>query len=207
MIASLGTGVLLGLSSGFLPGPLLTLMVAQTLRHGPREGVKVALSPLVTDVPIITLCLLVLAGLAHNDRLLGGLSLVGALVVALLGLNALRARPPRLDAPPAAPRSLLKGAAINALNPHPYLFWLTVGGPALLVGWGQSPATAGLFMGGFFVCLIGAQLAVVVLTASSRRFLGGRAHRALLRGLGALLLVFAATLARDGLTLLGVLHP
>jgi len=39
------------------PRPLLALVLAQTLRHGAREGCKIALTPLVTDAPIIIVAL------------------------------------------------------------------------------------------------------------------------------------------------------
>ncbi|MDY6953588.1 MAG: LysE family translocator, partial [Thermodesulfobacteriota bacterium] len=50
---TLAIGIVLGLSAGFAPGPLLALVISQTLRHNAVEGLKVALAPLVTDLPII----------------------------------------------------------------------------------------------------------------------------------------------------------
>jgi threonine/homoserine/homoserine lactone efflux protein len=47
MMTALASGAFLGLACGLAPGPLLALLLAQTLRHGPREGCKVALAPLV----------------------------------------------------------------------------------------------------------------------------------------------------------------
>ena len=62
MMTAFASGAFLGLSCGLAPGPLLALLLAQTLRHGPGEGCKVALAPLFTDAPIIvaTLVLAVL---------------------------------------------------------------------------------------------------------------------------------------------------
>ena len=51
MITALASGAFLGLSCGLAPGPLLALLLAQTLRHGPREGCKIALTPLVSLSP------------------------------------------------------------------------------------------------------------------------------------------------------------
>lgn len=53
MIGFLLSGILLGLSGGLAPGPLLTLVASETLRHGARAGVRVALAPLLTDLPIV----------------------------------------------------------------------------------------------------------------------------------------------------------
>jgi hypothetical protein len=69
MTTALASGVLLGLFCGLAPGPLLALVLAQTLRHGPREGCKITLTPLVTDAPIIALAL-ALAAKMEQLRLL-----------------------------------------------------------------------------------------------------------------------------------------
>lgn len=69
MIASLITGLVLGLSAGVSPGPLTVLVISQTLTHGPREGYKVAFAPLITDAPIIALTIVVLTQLANSQTL------------------------------------------------------------------------------------------------------------------------------------------
>ena len=44
-----------------LASPRLTLLLARPLWHGPREGCKIALTPLATDAPIILVPLVVAA--------------------------------------------------------------------------------------------------------------------------------------------------
>ncbi|UCD33501.1 MAG: hypothetical protein JSV38_06465 [Desulfobacterales bacterium] len=53
MSSALWVGVMFGLSAGFAPGPLLTLVITQTLRHGIKEGILTASAPVLTDAPII----------------------------------------------------------------------------------------------------------------------------------------------------------
>ena len=65
------TGVLLGLSGGLAPGPLLTLVVAETLRHGVRAGIGVALVPLLTDMPIVLVTVALLHPLTDQHVPLG----------------------------------------------------------------------------------------------------------------------------------------
>ncbi len=203
MTGSLAAGAILGLAAGLSPGPLLALVLAQTLRHGPREGAKVAVSPLVTDLPILLVCGLVLAGVRHQDAILGLVSLAGAAVLLRLGLDSLRSRGLRADVRAAEPRSLLRGVLVNALSPHPYLFWLTVGMPLVLRDWAREPAAAVAFLAAFYVCLVGSKLGVVLVCHRSRGLLSGAAYVWTMRLLGLLLLGFAAFLARDGLRLLG----
>ena len=72
-----GSGLLVGLASGLAPGPLLALVIAQTLRHNVGEGLKVTLAPLLTDLPIIVGALFLLQRVAAVSMLLGALALVG----------------------------------------------------------------------------------------------------------------------------------
>ena len=151
-------GLSLGLGAGLAPGPLLALVVQATLERGFAAGARVAAAPLVTDAPIIVLCVLVLDGL--GDDVLAALSLAGAAFVAWLAVDALRTRPS--ESQPAS-GDLRRAALVNVLSPHPWLFWLTVGGP-LVVG-----DAGALFVAGFYVTLVGAKVAVAALVAAGRR--------------------------------------
>ena len=64
MVSFISIGMLLGLSAGFAPGPLLTLVISETLSHDVKSGVKVALSPVFTDLPIVIITLTLLAQLS-----------------------------------------------------------------------------------------------------------------------------------------------
>jgi threonine/homoserine/homoserine lactone efflux protein len=72
-------GLLLGLGVGLAPGPLLALVISASLRGGTAHGLRVAFSPLLTDLPIIVISLFVLRQV--NESALGFLSIVGALVL------------------------------------------------------------------------------------------------------------------------------
>jgi threonine/homoserine/homoserine lactone efflux protein len=202
--SSLAVGTVLGLSAGFAPGPLLALVITQTLRHGAREGMKVAAAPLITDMPIILGSLFVLSRLSAFDRLLGGISLLGGLYVLYLAYESFRTGPVTLEEVHDQPRSFRKGALINALNPHPYLFWATVGGPLVLKSGQQSLVAPLLFVTGFYVFLVGSKLFLAFLAGRSRAFLTKKAYLWTMRVLGCLLAAFAVFLLKDALTYLGI---
>ena len=156
---SLLIGLSLGLGAGLAPGPLLALVVGATLERGFAAGARLAAAPLLSDAPIVALCVLVLRGLP--DRALALLSLAGAVFVAYLAVDALRER-----SEAAPPSDLRRAVVVNALSPHPWLFWLTVGGP-LLVEDGPGPGVA--FAVGFYVMLVGAKVAIAGLVAAGSR--------------------------------------
>jgi threonine/homoserine/homoserine lactone efflux protein len=202
----LATGVVLGLAAGFAPGPLLALILAQSIRYGTREGLKVAAAPLITDVPIVILATaLVVAAAEAAGGLLGAISLAGAAFVTYLGIESIRATGVQAGRPDEAPRSWARGALVNALSPHPYIFWITVGAPVLIRAWSEGPLAAAAFLVGFYACLVGAKMLLAVIAGRSGGRLRGRGYRAVMVVLGALLLVFAVRLAGEGLRLLGIL--
>ncbi|HPO12411.1 MAG TPA: LysE family translocator [Candidatus Hydrogenedentes bacterium] len=206
MAASLVAGIVLGLSAGFSPGPFLTLVISHSLAHGAREGVKVALAPLITDVPIVLLSILVLARLAGFHLLLGGITFAGGLFLAYLAYESFKITGFDLDTPCSKPQSLRRGVLVNFLNPHPYLFWLTVGSPIIIKGWAVSPFNAAGFLAGFYGCLVGSKVLVAVSVGRSRHFFTGKPYVYVMRILGVLLSVFALLLFWEALEFLGVLN-
>ena len=205
ILSTLGSGVVLGLSAGLSPGPLLTLVLAQSVRHGTREGIKVALAPFLTDVPTILLSVLVLRRLSHFGPVLGAVSLVGTLFVLWLAWESLTVRGMEPVRPDADPKSLRRGVLVNLLNPNVYVFWLTVGGPIILKAWAKTPMAAVGFLACLLGFLVGSKMTVAVIVGRSRHLLAGRGYRTVMRTLGVLLVLFAVLMFRDGLRLLGVL--
>ena len=125
-------GIVLGLSAGLAPGPLLTLVLSETLQYGVQSGMKVALAPVITDLPIILITFFILAKLSSFQDVLGVVSLVGGGFLLLMAWETLRTKKVEIDTQSEKPRSLSKGVLANALNPHPYLFWFSVGAPTML---------------------------------------------------------------------------
>ena len=205
MIAALASGAFLGLSCGLAPGPLLALLLAQTLRHGPREGCKIALTPLVTDAPIIVVALVLAAKLAELRPLLGIVSIAGGVFVLYLAWDSFRPVHPGAEAPAERPRSWFKGILTNLLSPHPWLFWLTVGAATLAKAMAQSWLVAVAFLSGFYVLLVGSKVGVALMAGRSRDLLAGRPYRVAMLVLAVLLGVFALLLFREGLKLLALI--
>jgi len=202
MIELLGAAAAFGLSGGLSPGPLLALVLAETLAYGRRAGLAVAVAPLVTDGPIIAAAVFLFGRIEDSGPALGIVSLAGGCLLASWGVAGIRARPPEIEDAAADPRawgSLAKGVAANFLNPSPYLFWLTIGAPLLVraaePGWGM----AAFFLGVFYVGLVGSKVVLAVLVARSRSVLGSRGYLSAHRALAAVLLVYAAVFIRDGL--------
>ncbi|MCF8052438.1 MAG: LysE family translocator [Desulfobacterales bacterium] len=197
MNVSFLSGLLLGLAAGVAPGPLLTLVVSQTLRFGTAEGLKVALAPLLTDLPIVLVSVLLLSRLADSGKVLGAISLAGSFYLGFLAWEALRTKPVKNDFSNADPKSWRRGALVNFLNPHPYLFWMTVGGPLILKGMEKDPSSPLLFVAGFYILLVGSKLLLAGIIGRYRGFLSSRAYVTVVRALGLVLAGIGLFLLRD----------
>jgi threonine/homoserine/homoserine lactone efflux protein len=170
------------------PGPLQAYLFSQALAYGWRRTMPAALSPLVSDGPIIALVVLVLTRLPA--RFEAGVRCGGGIFLIYLAVNALRSwrRYTLASAPGAgsARRSLLRGTVVNLLNPNPYLGWSLVLGPLLLAGWREAPSHGIALLVGFYGTMVATLAGLVAVFAHARRF-GPRVARGLL-GLSAIAL-------------------
>ena len=115
----------------------------------------------------------------------------------ILGRTANAVARPKPKGVEAAAGSLRQGAVVDLLNPHPWVFWITVGVPILGDG---SAADAVLFLVPFYTMLIGAKLVVAAALGAGRdRLLHGSGYRWALRAAGALMLVAGVLLIAEGI--------
>jgi threonine/homoserine/homoserine lactone efflux protein len=205
MINFLTIGTILGLSAGFAPGPLLTLVISETLQHDIKSGIKVALAPIITDLPIIILTLFILVKLSNFHNILGIISLAGGFFILFMGFESIRTKGVELNFQKTKPKSLTKGILTNALNPHPYLFWFSVGAPTMTKAMSQNNIAPLAFISSFYVLLVGSKILLAILVGRSKSFLEGNVYIYTMRFLGLVLCVLALALFRDGLKLLKII--
>ncbi len=159
----------------------------------------------MTDPPIILVTLALATKLAQLRPLLGIFSIAGGAFVLFLAWQSFRPARQGAEAPTEPPRSWLKGIVTNLLNPHPWLFWLTVGAAILANAMTQGWQVAAAFLFGFYLLLVGSKVGVALMAGRSRDLLAGRPYRVVMRVLAVLLAVFALLLFREGLRHLAVI--
>jgi threonine/homoserine/homoserine lactone efflux protein len=216
MITALLLGISYGFTAGISPGPLLGLVISQTLQRGWRAGSMVALAPLLSDLPIVLLTMLVLSHLP--GAVLSWLGIIGGLFVVYLGGDTIHTAwktgssksknqeseiaeiaPMREIQEEKSSRTLVRAATTNAINPHPYLFWTTVGSQ-LLIRTAQTSGIASviIFLISFYLLLVGSKLAIVLIVSRSRHWLKGRVYQGILIGSGVLLIGLGLLLIWEG---------
>jgi len=200
------TGITFGLAAGISPGPLLAIVISETLSHSRKEGFHAALAPIMTDLPIVLISLAALSRLSQFESVLGVISLAGAVFIAYLSYQSFTVQGLPLPSEGLPKGSLKKGVLVNFLSPHPYLFWISVGSPIVLKAYSAGLPAALMFVGSFYLLLVGSKMAVAVFVDSSRSFLTSIAYVWTMRALGAVLLLFSILFTRDGIRLLGFIE-
>src|SRR5262249_40616116 len=135
---------------------------------------------------------------AMPGRVLAAIGVLGAAVLLTLGVSTVReAGQAELPATGGGTgtQSLRQGVIVNLLSPHPWLFWLSVGGPPLVTAWHHSAVHGGAFLLGFYGLLVGSKAVLAMLLGASRRWITLPWYRRLQRASGALLMAAAVALA------------
>jgi len=174
-------GIGYGLAAASQPGPFQTYLISQTLTRGWKRTLPAALAPLVSDGPIILICVLVLSQVPVWMQKI--LYIAGGLFILYLAYGTYNSwknfdsRLPSVET--GTQQSILKAALMNALSPGPYIFWTLVTGPILLKGWRETPVNGIGFLIGFYATLI-SSLAALILIFGTAAKLGPKFNRMLL---------------------------
>ncbi len=203
MLDGLAPAFAFGFIAGVMPGPLQTFLFLQSLRRG-AGALWVVPAPVVSDGPILVVCLLVLR--QAGEGLLRGLAAAGGLFLVYLAWETWRGLQRGADVTDDRVQGLenrdgwallARAATINFLGPAPWVFWGTVMGPLLVGQWRQSVGLGLAFLAVFYGTFMAIMVGQLVLFSSARR-LGPRIARAGTWLGVALLAVFAVLLLLYG---------
>jgi len=176
-------GFFLGVSAGAQPGPFQAYLITRALRGGWRRTWRAALAPLISDGPIVLVCLLVLTQVP--GWLVSGLRLAGGLYLLTLAWKVFQTLRSELSGAGGTEikgglenQNIFQAALLNLLNPNPWIFWSTVAGPAFLQGWRVAPLQGLGFVFSFYATMLSLLMATVALFSAA-----GRLDARVVRGL------------------------
>jgi threonine/homoserine/homoserine lactone efflux protein len=91
-----------------------------------------------------------------------------------------------------------KALLTNFLNPHPYVFWVTVGGPLVVQASELGPNAVGAFLVGFFGGLVGVKILIAFGVYRARAWLTGPGYVRVMRTLSIAMWGFATWMGWEG---------
>tara|TARA_Y100001968_G_scaffold140448_1_gene128463 strand:- start:1352 stop:2005 length:654 start_codon:yes stop_codon:yes gene_type:complete len=200
--ALVSAALLMGLGEGLKPGPLNTLVISETLQHNWKAGMKVSLSPLITDAPIITISAFLWSQATSLSGVESALYLAGAAFLTWLGIDGLRSASPDYSdiEKTDAEHSLRRGIITNLLNPNPWMFWTLAGAPFMVAAWNQSAWMPFAFVIPFLTVLIGVKILIAVSFDRSKQWMSDGGLLWSIRISSIALLALAILFAMQGFT-------
>jgi threonine/homoserine/homoserine lactone efflux protein len=191
---SLVLGISVGLVAGFIPGAYSTVVAATALERGTRTGLTVALIPLLTEMPALVASSLILTRLPTSALRWIGMGGGGLLLGFAWSAFRKGDTPPEEEDGTSDRGPLTRAILFGLLSPGPWAFWFFLGGPLLLSRWRHGWTQGVLFLGGFFVCFLGALVLLAWGVGRGREYLNRRWYRWTIRGVSAVLAVVGVVL-------------
>lgn len=193
-----------GCIAGISPGPLMALIIAETMKQGKATGIKIAFAPLITDLPIMALSIFVLSQLAFLHVILGLISFGGGVYLLYLAYENITLRHVKMQ-PLKTFSSLRKVILTNFLNPGPYVFFFSIGGPMIVSATRIHGYNTPLFISLFFTTFITINVAIAFGVHGFKFFFHSRQYLYALRLVGIVLLFFSISLFHQSLQYVGLL--
>ncbi len=203
LILYLLSGFTIGTTMALIPSPLLTLLISETMAHGRKEGIKIALIPSVTDFFFITLSIAAMSALKNIMPMLIVISMAGAFYLTRLAVKTWQNTGLTVSRNKIKPQSIRKGIITNIFNPSAYIFWFTIGAPIIINQWSENHLFPVFYLLGFYICLLGVRIAVAFLVARFNSILSTRGYVYMTRFLSIVLFLFALKIIHDGIIMAG----
>ncbi len=148
------TSFIIGLSGAMMPGPLLTVTIANSAKRGFWEGPKLIVGHGILELLLVILILFGISPIIKSNIFVVTISLIGGCMLAYMGYDMIKsAKKLTLDTSKDCENSpykspVLTGAMVSFANPYWLLWWATIG-----MGYLFSSMKFGLF--GVFVFFAG----------------------------------------------------
>ncbi len=130
MIQPLVSGIVSGLLLAILIGPVFFALIQTSIERGFRSGMLMATGVALSDGLYASVCLLGYSQLNITDTFQESLAVFGGLILIFFGASTLFKKPSMHAATdisaggrPGTYRYIIKGFALNSINPSVLLFW------------------------------------------------------------------------------------
>ena len=185
-------GVALGVIEGIKPGPLLTMVIRETLSGGLRAGVWTAAAPIFTDGPLIIVSLLAASWISTRPSILIVISILGAAYLLKMGLECFSIEPPSSAlAEVDVSDSFKRGVLTYLLNPNVYFFWFLIVGPLMASVADEEPLAPVAYAVTFLVSIIIVKSIIALAFDRTRGNLSRRSYSIMLSLCGVAMIFFA----------------
>jgi threonine/homoserine/homoserine lactone efflux protein len=197
------TSFIVALSGALMPGPLLTLTVGEAARRGFWAGPLIILGHALLELALVALLLAGVGAWLHRPVVLGSVGVLGAVMLAWMGLGLLKAsRYSSLEFDPETASGLhpvWAGVLMSLANPYWLIWWLTIGLGYVLFAMKFGLLGVGLFYAGHVAADFAWYTLVSGAVAQGRRFISPKLYRGFLAGCAVFLFAFGGYFGFQGM--------
>jgi threonine/homoserine/homoserine lactone efflux protein len=180
------TSFVVGLSGALMPGPLLTVDIAEAPRRGFWTGPIITGGHAIAELAVVILLAVGLSNLLASRLAFSIIGIVGGAALLLMGgmmlYDIIRKRLTLDLEKPGSSSGLLVGKGITATlsNPYWFVWWATVGSAFLTRSLSHGPAGPVVFYIGHIMSDLVWYSLIAFLISIGKRFLVGRPYYVLL---------------------------
>ncbi|MDD5079782.1 MAG: LysE family transporter [Candidatus Omnitrophica bacterium] len=190
-------------SGALMPGPLLTAVISQSVKHGFKSGPLICVGHALMEALMIGVIIFGLASFIHNQTLMLAISILGALILAFFGVGMISSIPKlNLETQTKPVRSsslILLGITMSITNPYWSIWWLSIGlGLTLAAKKSGLTAVIIFFLGHILADFIWYGLVALVIS-KGRKFISLKVYRRIIFVCGLALIGFSIYFASNSL--------
>ncbi len=191
------TSFTLALSGALMPGPLLTVTVAEAARRGARAGPLVITGHTLLELILVVAVIKGLGPSLQAPPVIGTISLLGGMILLAMGVDMVRKASTltlRQETDPDCQRRLghpaILGFVGSLANPYWIIWWVTIGlGYMTTAGQFGIPGLAAFFFG-HIAADYGWYILVALGIARGKTVISEKGYRIMIRGCGIFLVGF-----------------
>ena len=194
---------LVGLSGALMPGPVLTVTIAEATRRGFWAGPLIVLGHGIIEFSLFVALVLGLGSLLKHNLVFGVVGICGALVLIWMGVGMVRGTKTatlnlQLDEGERS-RPVLAGLLTSVSNPYFIIWWATIGLSYIALSQRQGIMGLGSFYTGHIMADCVWYFSVAAAIALGKRIMDDRTYRWIIGLCGVLLMALGLYFGSMGL--------
>lgn len=197
-----GVSFVLALSGAVVPGPMLTVVIRESVRRGPLAGPMVVVGHSLLEVATVAAILVGLGGILAMPLFFGVTGVVGGSILIYMGVSMVRGLGGKsldLSAGDSAGMNPVAGGVVASIsNPYFYLWWATAGVALLSRSTALGIPGQVVFFGGHVAGDMFWYLLVSCMLHFGRSYLTDFRYRVLLGALAAMIVGFGLFFVWEG---------
>ncbi len=195
LLAIFASSFLVALSGALMPGPLLTVTISESPRHGTTTGPLLVAGHGILELALVVGIFLGLAPFLKTPAVFTGIALVGSAILLYMAAGMFRALPKlslTTDRHAGTGHPLiLTGILMSLANPYWTVWWITIGLGYILQSRQYGISGVGFFYAGHILADFAWYTAISIAVAKGGHLLSDRLYRALTAVCASFLVLFA----------------